>query len=144
MRLLATIVACAAALCGCTTSVRSYMTEIRGGEWSQPVTVVLANSDTLGLYDFGIALRHDGELCGRTVEMTVRTVTPDSLWVEEPLSLYIGDDGRSRPAQHETVGIYRRSVRLASGGDYRITIAPKRPVQGVTAVGVDMSRSVKE
>ena len=144
MRVLATIVACAAALCGCATAVDSYVTEIHGGVWSDPVEVILPNRDTLGLYDLRIALRHDGRLVGERVEMTVMTVTPDSLWVEERMTMTLADDGRSRSLQHEASGIYRRNVRFAHEGCYRMIIAPVRPVCGVEAVGVDMSKSDKE
>ena len=144
MRVLALTAVCAAMLCGCDTASRSHVAEIGGGVWDRPVTVTLPNSDTLGIYDMIVALRHDGSLEGRTVEMTVRTVTPDSLWTEEVLSVTVGDDGRSRSALHEAAAVYRRRVRLAREGDYRITITPERPVKGVSAVGVEMSHSANE
>ena len=136
----AAIVACAAVLCGCTAAGESFMTEIRGDVWSEPVEVAVPNSDTLGVCDMNIALRHDGRATGRRVAMTVKTVTPDSLWVEEPLTMTPGDDGRSRSAQHEASCAYRLGVRFARTGTYRIIITPTRPVQGVTAVGVDVAR----
>ena len=144
MRVLMTIAVCAVALCGCTTSGRSYMSEIRTEVWSEPVEVTLPNGDTLSMYDLVIALRHDNSLNGSRVDMTVRTVTPDSLWVEEQLSMGVGDDGRSSSLSHETSCIYRRNVRLAREGNYRIIVTPQHPVRGVTAVGVDMSKSLKE
>ena len=143
MRVLATIVACAAVLCGCTTAGRSYIADVDGGTWSGPVTLTVPNSDTLGLYDMSIALRHDGGHVGEKVAMTVRTVTPDSLCIEESLTVVLAGDGRSRSVRHEMMCPYRRSVRFAREGDYRIIITPKRPVSGVTAVGVDMSQSAQ-
>lgn len=144
MRALATMAAMAAVLCGCTTAGRSYMTEIDGEVWDGPVSVVVPNSDTLGLYDLGIAVRHDGRMCGSRVEMIVRTVTPDSLWVEERLTMTFTDDGRSRSSQHEAWSLYRHGVRLAREGDYRIVVTPQQAVHGVAAVGIDVSQSVKE
>lgn len=144
MRALTTMAACAVVLCGCNTASRSHVTEIRGRVWEAPAEITVPNSDTLGLYDLSIALRHDGSPAGSVVEMTVRTVTPDSLWTEERIAVSIGDDGRSRSSQHETVCPYRRGVRLSRTGDYRITVTPLRPVKGVVAVGVDMSQSVKD
>ena len=136
--------ACAAVLGGCSTASRSYMAEIRGGRWSEPVSIVMPNADTTGLYDLRIAMRHDGSPVGTTVTMTVRTVGPDSLWFEEPLTMTVGDDGRSRSSQHEASCIYRQRVRLAHEGDYRIIITPAQAVGGVSAVGADMTPSDKE
>ena len=141
MRALTTIVVCVAVLCGCTAGRRSHMAEIHGSTWDRPATVTIENSDTTGLYDIRIALRHNGLRAGETIEMTVRTQTPDSMWVEEPMRLRIADDGRSRPSQHETSAVYRRRVRLAREGLYRITVTPVRAVRGVTAVGADLTES---
>ena len=138
-RLVTPAAACAVMACGCSTDSRSYMTEVHGGVWENPVVLELPNADTVGLYDLRIALRHDGSLDGHTVGMRVRTVTPDSLWIEEPLTMTVAADGRSRSAQHEAGCIYRRRVRLAKEGTYRITVAPLRSVSGVSAVGVEMA-----
>ena len=141
MRVLTTIALCVTTLCGCTTAGRSCVAEIRGGVWDGAVVAEMANSDTTGLYDMRIALRHNGLAEGESIGMTVRTVTPDSLWVEEPLTICVADDGRSRPAQHEASVIYRRRVRLSREGIYRITVTPDREVRGVTAVGVELMPS---
>lgn len=136
--MLAIAAVCAAAMFGCSTAGRSYMVEIAGDVWDGPVTVEIPNTDTTTLCDLRIALRHDGSAEGRRIEMTVRTVTPDSLWIEEPLSVTVGDDGRSRSLQHETQVIYRRRALLRKEGCYRMTLTPVRAVRGVTAAGVDI------
>ena len=141
MRRLTTLALCVCLLCGCTTGRRSYAVDIHGRTWSTPAVIEFPNSDTTNLYDISIALRHNGLRVGDTVEFTVRTVTPDSLWVEEPVRLCITDDGRSRPAQHEAAATYRRNVRLSREGVYTVTLTPSQPVSGVTAVGIDLSRS---
>ena len=115
------------------------MVEIGGSVWDRPVTVEIPNADTAGLYDLHIAMRHDGSGEGRTVGMMVRTVAPDSTWVEERVTLTVGDDGRSRSAQHEAECIYRRRVTLRREGEYRMTLTPVRAVRGVTAVGVELT-----
>ena len=116
------------------------MVEIHGSTWSSPAEITIENSDTVGLYDMAVALRHNGLPADGQIEVTIRTVTPDSMWVEEPLAIRIGDDGRSRPAQHEAWALYRRRVRLSREGAYRIIITPTQAVSGVTAVGVDMTQ----
>ena len=144
MRVLMTIAACCVVLCGCTTAGRSCVAEIHGRTWDAPAEVAIANSDTTGLYDMRIALRHNGLPAGEMIALTVRTVAPDSLWVEEPLTIRIADDGRSRAAQHEASAVYRRRVRLLREGGYRIIITPSQAVRGVSAVGVDLTPSRSE
>ena len=144
MRVLTTFMACMAVLCGCTTAHRSLMTEVHGGIWSEPAVVTLTNSDTTGFYDLRIALWHDALTEGTKANIMVRTETPDSLWVEEPLVLTVADDGRSRSSGHETSCIYRRSVRLVREGDYRIILTPVSPLRGIRAVGIDLEPSAAQ
>ena len=139
MRVATTVALCAALLCGCSTAGRYVVSDIDGGTWDSPVTLEIPNSDTTGLYDIRIALRHNGLPVGTTVAMNIRTVTPDSLWTDEQLTLTVRDDGRSRSSQHEAGCTYRRRVRFGSEGRYRMIVTPQRALRGVTAIGVEMT-----
>jgi len=130
----------ASVLCGCISDHRSFVVDTAGG-WSGPVTVVVPNADTVSLLDIRIAVRYDVSFGGGEIPVAVRTERPDSVWFEEPFVLRLQRDGRSVSALHDASCPYRLRSRLDRAGDYRITLTPSRPVEGVSAVGIDIVKS---
>ncbi len=128
-------------MAGCISSHQSFVVDTSDREWSEAVSVVIPNSDTISLRDLRITLRHDGDFRGEKVEVTITTMRPDSLLFSEPMVLHLSDDGRSESALHDVVCEYRRDVLFDMVGDYRMVITPMKPQQGILAVGVDIVKS---
>ena len=124
----AAAIAAVAAAGGCTQPFRSNAADTDPVSWKDPAGIVLANADTTSLRDLTLFLRCNDRFAEDTLTLRIATIAPDSLRFEEPFRLVI-------PVP------YRRHVRFAREGDYRMTIAPTRPVRGIEAVGIGTSDS---
>ncbi|MDE5636896.1 MAG: hypothetical protein K2J51_06495 [Alistipes sp.] len=125
----------------CLSEHQSFAVDIDSRCWTAPATLVVPNADTVTLRDVRLTLRHDLAFDGEPIGVTVRTVRPDSMQYEEHFVLHPSDDRRSAAAIHDTTQPYRLRVRFDREGDYRITLTPDRPAEGVLAVGVDIVKS---
>ena len=110
----AAAIAAVAAAGGCTQPFRSNAADTDPVSWKDPAGIVLANADT---------------------------TTPDSLRFEEFFRITSPRTNGPAAIAREIAVPYRRRVRFAREGDYRMTIAPTRPVRGIEAVGIGTSDS---
>lgn len=136
----------AAAVCvlfvmGCYTPYRSVVADVDAGTWDEPAELILPNTDTLDAFDWQLFVRSDDRIAADTFTLRIAVETPDSLRFEEPFLVCLS--GQSAPAAllRESLVGYRRNVRLARTGDYRLTIRPTRPLRGVEAVGIQTVKS---
>ena len=143
----AAAIAAVAAAGGCTQPFRSNAADTDPVSWKDPAGIVLANADTTSLRDLTLFLRCNDRFAEDTLTVRIRVRTPDSLQHEEPLRFEeffrITSPRTNGPAAiaREIAVPYRRRVRFAREGDYRMTIAPTRPVRGIEAVGIGTSDS---
>ena len=94
------------------------------------------------LRDTEVFLRCNDRFAEDTLTLRIATVTPDSLRFEEPFRLVIPrGESRPTPLMREIVVPYRIRMRFAQQGDYRCILTPTRPVRGVEAVGINLTKS---
>lgn len=130
------LVAAALSLGACRTPHRSAAVDVDIAEWSTDAEIVIDNDDTLAQRDIALFLRYNDCFKDDTLTLRIEVRTPDSLCCEEWLRMSMIRPRKPAALRRQAVAEYRRHAVLARSGDYRFTIAPTRPVEGVEAVGV--------
>lgn len=129
----ALVVACVMTACGGTG--RSVdMHDVERHRWSATEDFFYDNHDTLSKRDIGIVVRYGGERVAESVEMTILTISPDSLVVAEPFMLHIPQMGDMRPAEHTFT--YRHNAILDRKGRYLFRLKPTHTAEGISSVGI--------
>ena len=122
----------------CGSTGRSVeMHDAPNGSWSTAEDFHYENVDTLSKRDISVVVRYSGEDVAESVELTILTISPDSMVVAEPFTLHIPQMGDVRPAEHSFP--YRRNVVLSSTGDYLFRLKPKAAAVGISSVGIIIS-----
>lgn len=129
----ALVAACIMVACGgMGRSVDMHDTEHH--RWSTAEDFVYDNVDTLSKRDIGIVVRYGGEHVSERVELTILTISPDSLVVAEPFMLHIPQMGDMRPAEHTFT--YRHNAVLGHKGRYLFRLKPTHTAEGISSVGI--------
>lgn len=126
---------------GCLSPHQSTAIDVDPVAWSTPAELVLTNTDTVTLRDLQLFLRCNDRFAEDSFTVRIVVLTPDSLRFEESLPVDIPRTDSPAAIAREQIVPYRRSVRFARSGDYRLRITPQRPLRGVEAVGVSVSES---
>ena len=121
---------------GCSLSGCAVVAEVPGDAWDETVELRLPNDDTLGCCDWQLFLRCDDRFAADTFALRITVLTPDSLRFEETLPVRLAAERTPAPVLPVVRIDYRRRVRLARRGLYRLHIRPLRPIEGVGAVGL--------
>ena len=120
---------------GCGGSERTVqMHDTESKTWSKSEKFKYENSDTLHRRKILITVRYDGEYVDKEVPMTILTVSPDSMVLEEQFTLRIPQLADMRPDEHTF--IYRNNVLLTRKGPYHFRLTPEHPAKGIAAVGI--------
>lgn len=130
------LVATVLSLGACRTPHRSAAVDVDLKEWNTDAEVVIGNDDTLSLCDIALFLRYNDHFKDDTLTLRIEVRTPDSLRCAEWLRMAVIRHRKPAALRSQAVAEYRRQAVLPHCGDYRFTIAPVRPVEGVEAVGV--------
>ncbi|MDE5622022.1 MAG: hypothetical protein K2K30_04585 [Alistipes sp.] len=125
----------------CYTSHRSTAVDTDARSWERAAVLTLRNADTLSLHDLRLFLRCDERFAEDTFSVRIAVTTPSVLRYEEPFLIAVPRDTGPAALMREHVVPYRRRIRFAEAGDYRISITPLRPLRGVEAVGIDLVKS---
>lgn len=131
----------AAIAAGCVSPHGALVTDVDATAWKTPAVITLANADTTSLRDMELFLRHDDRFTEDTLTVRIAVITPDSLRYEEPFLLVIPPAHAPAALSREADIPYRRRIRFARAGDYRISITPGRPTKGIEAVGINIVKS---
>ena len=134
-----TAAACAALSTRCAMPERIAVAEI-DGLWQEPVELVLPNADTVGCYDWQLFVRGNERLAADRFSLQITVLTPDSLRFSEPVTMQLPAPAAT-PLLREASIDYRRRVRLAAVGNYRVRIAPAQPTAGIDAVGIQIVKT---
>lgn len=126
---------------GCVSPHGAVVADVDATSWHAPAVIDLANTDTTTLRDMDVFLRCNDLFAEDSLTVRIAVLTPDSLRCEEPFVLTVPHAHTPAAIARETVLPYRRRIRFARTGDYRITITPGRPVKGVEAVGINIVKS---
>ena len=117
---------------GSARTVEMHDTEAK--TWSQCEKFRYENSDTLHRRKILITVRYDGEYVEKEVPVTILTVSPDSMVLEESFTIRIPQLADMRPDEHTFV--YRNNVLLKRKGTYHFRLTPEKPAKGIAAVGI--------
>lgn len=102
--------------------------------WSESENFKYDNTDTLHRRQILITVRYDGDYVEEEVPMTILTVSPDSMVLEEKFTLRIPQLADMRPEEHTFT--YRNNVLLKRKGTYHFRLTPELPAEGIAAVGL--------
>ena len=102
--------------------------------WSESENFKYDNTDTLHRRQILITVRYDGDYVEKEVPMTILTVSPDSMVLEEKFTLRIPQLADMRPEEHTFT--YRNNVLLKRKGTYHFRLTPELPAEGIAAVGL--------
>ncbi len=133
--------ACVAALAGCMAETGATAADVDRPMWRRPAELVVTNSDTVGLRDMGLYLRYNNRFSEDTLTVRVSVVSPDSLRVQEYVTVAVGHEAVPAALRGNADVVYRRRAVLRHAGDYLFTITPTRPVRGIEAVGINIEKS---
>ena len=110
------------------------MHDVKSDAWSTTEEFTYDNTDSLSKRDISIVVRYGCGYVADSVAMSIVSVSPDSLVLEEPFTLRIPRLGDMRPAEHTF--LYRKDVVLGRCGEYKFHIAPDTLVEGISSVGI--------
>ncbi len=125
----------------CGTGRQSYATDTDLKQWDGGAEILLPNIDTTTRRDISVFIFHTDVFREDTLSLRITTTTPDSLYHSEPLLFVTHHRKNAVGMSCEDVVAYRRNVVFDKQGDYKMTITPLRPVKGVAAVGIQLSKS---
>lgn len=128
-------------LWSCGTGRQSYATDTDLKRWDCGAELTLPNIDTTTLRDIHVFVYHTDDFREDSLSLRITTLSPDSLRHEETLLLVPHHRERIPAVSCEDATLYRRDVVFNKQGNYQMTITPLRPVKGVSAVGVQLSKS---
>lgn len=126
---------------GCAAPDQTAATDVPPGRWEEAAEIRLENADTTTLRDAELFLRCNDLFAEDTLTVRIATLSPDSLRFEEPFLLAIPRTNGPAALMREYAIPYRRRIRLERPGEYRCMVIPSRPVRGVEAVGLRLSKS---
>lgn len=131
---------CAAVpILGCTSAYTERVADVdpRGWHTDAPATVTILNTDTLTKYDISLFVRVDNTFAAKTLPVTIKTITPDSIHFEETLNLRLKPSANSRKDFYETLIPYRSDAVLGRTGEYTFEISTRTDgVSGIWAIGI--------
>ena len=111
--------------------------------WSKPVTILYQNCDTLTLRDIAVALRYNDNFEDDTLSVVIQTSLPDVHQFREKVVLHLKREYTASAVTSSESVPYRSSSLLGDDGYYMFTITPLRAVEGVEAVGIEISDNGK-
>lgn len=118
------------------------VSDTENDRWSTVEEFYYDNVDTLTRRDISIVVRYGHGYTADSVAMSILSISPDSMVLEEPFTLRIPRLGDMRPAEHTF--LYRRNVLLSKEGRYTFRLKPDAVVDGIGSVGLVISEVKRE
>lgn len=126
---------------GCISPHHSAATDVDPHRWTQGAEILVSDADTVTLHDAALFLRCNDRFDEDTLTVRIAVTSPDSLRCEEHFRMVIPRPKGPAALMREAVIPYRRRICFARSGDYRFTVTPLRPVRGVEAMGINLTKS---
>lgn len=124
---------------GCVTPHGVTVADTNPFCWERTAELQWSNDDTLALREFRFVVRHNQDAPAGPLRIAVEVTDPDSLLFRDTLHLQLTPpDGRATLLSRETILPYRRGVRFARTGCYRVRFTPAEPLRGIEAVGIEI------
>lgn len=118
------------------------VSDTENDRWSTVEEFYYDNVDTLTRRDISIVVRYGHGYTADSVAISILSISPDSMVLEEPFTLRIPRLGDMRPAEHTF--LYRRNVLLSKEGRYTFRLKPDAVVEGIGSVGLVISEVKRE
>lgn len=118
------------------------MHDMETNAWEAAEEFVYDNSDSLAKRDISVVVRYGNGYVADSVALSILTISPDSMVVEEPFTLHIPRIRAVRP--EEQTFLYRSNVVLSRKGEYRFRLTPDTLVEGIASVGIIVEEQAKE
>ncbi len=118
------------------------MHDMETSVWESAEKFVYDNSDSLAKRDISVVVRYGNGYVADSVALSILTISPDSMVVEEPFTLHIPRIRAVRP--EEQTFLYRSNVVLSRKGEYRFRLTPDTLVEGIASVGIIVEEQAKE
>lgn len=116
------------------------MCDVDPHEWTEPVTFVIDNDDTLSLRRISFVVRYNTDFRADVVCLDVNAIQPDAASFSEQFNIYpLHPYSPSAVSATETI-LYRDNSLLRRCGNYLFTITPLHPVCGIEAVGINIEK----
>lgn len=128
-------------LVGCTAPHYSVAVDLKDGVWRDTVMLPIDNNDTTTGRTLRLFFRCEADFREDSLQTTIAVTTPDSLRCEEPFMLRFRQEGSPAALQREIVVRYRSHVVFDRKGTYRLEIVPRREVEGIEAIGINIIKS---
>ncbi len=110
------------------------MHDIEMSVWDSAEEFTYNNADSLSKRDISIVVRYGAGYVRDSVSLRILAISPDSMVIEEPFTLYIPRIKEVRP--EEQTFLYRKGVVLGRCGEYKFRITPDTIVEGISSIGI--------
>lgn len=111
--------------------------------WDSAVSILYTNEDTTSLRDLSVALRYNSDFKSDTLSVFVQTSLPDGYQFREQTTLCLSRKYTASAVTASEAVPYRSNCTLDREGYYIFTITPCHPVEGIEAVGIEISENGK-
>ena len=110
--------------------------------WTEgtPVVIDIENTDTSAFYRLDILLVFNEAFDRQPADLSVTVVAPDSTHTTEQIAIPFLRQARKLGGSYQLSLPYRDSVRLATPGNYTFAVSPRRDVEGVRSVGINITK----
>lgn len=133
----AVLSACALAGCRPTAGVKIADLDPLGWGVTDTACIEFINTDTLTPRCINLLLRVDRNFKPNDIPLTIRVMTPDSLWYEERFTARPAPIEPSGKDYRETTIPYRDNVMLSALGKYIFRVSPTEgTVRGAWGIGI--------
>lgn len=127
-------------LSGCIAPHTTTMCDVDPHEWSEPVTLVIDNDDTLSLRRLSFVVHYNTAFRDDVVRADINVIQPDAASFSEQVDIRPAHPySPSAVSATETI-VYREASVLRQRGNYLFTITPLHPVRGVEAIGINIEK----
>lgn len=128
------------AAAGCIAPQPTVVSDVNPQEWSEPVTLVVRNDDTLSMRTLSVVLRYNDDFRCDSLPLDIAVSLPDAGQFAERIVIRPEYPySAAAVSTVENIAWRRRSV-LGQNGYYLFTVRPALPVRGVEAVGINIEK----
>lgn len=127
---------------GCMSDHKVFVADTDPAGWTAGTTYAVwyTNADTVSLFDLAVLVRYRDNISVDAMTLNIRTTSPDSITVSEPLTFHIAGMADGGSLRSKEIAIpYRERVRLSVEGDYLFEFTAhknQQTIKGICGVGV--------
>ncbi len=123
-------------LASCLSGYEVVAADVSPAGWSEPVTLLYSNTDTLTLKDVSLTLRHSVEVSPLESGFLIETVSPSKAGSYSNLRMKFSSPVSGNNLYETSVSL-RTGMLFSESGDYVFTVTPMQEVSGVWSIAID-------